>query len=513
MQLPLAFDRDPLVARVHARLLSAFGGFSESPRAPPVDQLVNSLISSRTYDEVSGAAFRRLKARYRPWERMIEAAPAEIEATMSSVTYAQDKAAWLPQALHRIVAYAGRLSLDFLAEEPVEAAHAWLRRLPGVGDKVAAAVLNFSTLRQPIMVVDTHVWRVARRIGLAPKGVEPEAVRRAIMGEAPPDWSADAFFDLHWFLKTLGQTLCQHDQTRCGACPLVEICASAQPGKAPQEDGFRAAKREQTGNILSPLRFRADGAKPRLKLIGVAVPSDPAAVVGLGCEAVDAAFSTGGLAAGAHQAAGRGAAPLGFGLAAMARALARRPGARGLVVQSRPALLEDGRLYAPGLHAFGLDPDRLAVAETRDEGEALRVVDEALRSGAVAAVLANLGAAQRLDLTVTRRFNLSARGGGGLALLVTRDLEATSAALTRWRVEAAPSRTRRRRLGRPAFQLSLLRNRMGPVGEWSLEWDRDEQRFRPLPLPVGLVRPAGDRSDAQGRLQPRLAPGLDRQAG
>ena len=512
MQLPLAFDRDPLVARVHARLLSAFGGFSESPRARPIDQLVNSLISSRTYDEVSGAAFERLKARYRPWERMLEASPAEIEAAISSVTYAQDKAAWLPQALRRIADYAGRLSLDFLIGEPVEVAHAWLRRLPGVGDKVAAAVLNFSTLRQPIMVVDTHVWRVARRIGLAPKGVEPEAVRRAIMGEAPPDWSADAFFDLHWFLKTLGQTLCQHDQTRCGACPLVEICAGAHFGKSPQGRDAGGSGLERTGDNVSPLRVQADAAKPRLKLIGLPAAS-AAAAVGLGCEAVDAAFSTGGLAAGAHQAAGRGAAPLGFGLAAMARALARRPGARGLVVQSRPALLEDGRLYAPGLHAFGLDPDRLAVAETRDEGEALRVVDEALRSGAVAAVLANLGAAQRLDLTVTRRFNLSARGGGGLALLVTRDLEATSAALTRWRVEAAPSRTRRRRLGRPAFQLSLLRNRMGPVGEWSLEWDRDEQRFRPLPLPVGLVRPAGDRSDPGGRLQPWVAPGLDRQAG
>jgi endonuclease-3 len=228
MQLSLALDPDPLVAQAHKRLLAAFGSFAHSPRMEPVDQLIKSMISSRTYDEVSWAAYLRLEARYHPWTRLIEAPPAEVQQTIATVTYAEEKAAWLPETLRRVWDRAGSLSLAFLAEGTVEAAHLWLRGLPGVGDKVAAAVLNFSTLGRPVMVVDTHVWRVARRIGLAPRNADPEGVRLAIMAAAPLGWGADAFFDLHWLLKRLGQHLCQAHHTRCAACPLAGLCEERQ---------------------------------------------------------------------------------------------------------------------------------------------------------------------------------------------------------------------------------------------------------------------------------------------
>ncbi|HTI66769.1 MAG TPA: endonuclease III [Caulobacteraceae bacterium] len=230
MQLSLALAPEalPPVGAAHKRLLSAFGSFSTGPRMAPVDQLVKSLISSRTYDDVSWPAHLRLKARYRPWERLIEAPAAEIQAVIAPVTHADIKAGWLPEALGRIVRAKGSLSLEFLADLSVEEAMAWLRRLPGVGDKVAAAVLNFSTLRRPVMVVDTHVWRVARRIGLAGRNADPEGVRRAIMDAVPAGWKADDYFDLHWLLKRLGQTLCEHNHTRCGACPVAPLCQERQ---------------------------------------------------------------------------------------------------------------------------------------------------------------------------------------------------------------------------------------------------------------------------------------------
>jgi protein ImuA len=218
------------------------------------------------------------------------------------------------------------------------------------------------------------------------------------------------------------------------------------------------------------------------------------AALRLGHEAIDAACG-GGLAAGTHQIAGAGAAPLSFGLALMSRALAPIQ-TRGLLVQAREAAMETGHAYGPGLHALGLDPDRLGLVEVRTEAEALRVVDEALRSGAVAMVLAELGRAPRLDLSITRRFNLSARRSGAVALMLTHDLDATSAAHTRWRVGAQASAGRRRRLGRPAFHLSLMRNRLGPTGEWTLEWDSDDRLFRTAaPLSAPVARPAVDRSD------------------
>ena len=224
MQLSLALDPTPPVLAVHQRLKLAFGSFCDGPRLAPLDQLFKALISGRTHDDVSWPTYLRLKARYRPWERLIEAPPGEIQAIIAPVAFAEIKAGWLPEALSRIAAR-GSLSLDFLAQMPVEEAMAWLRTLPGVGDKAAASVLNFSTLARQAMVVDTHVWRVARRIGLAGRNADPETVRHAVMDSVPGDWAANDFFDLHWLLKRLGQTLCQDHRTRCGACPVASLCA------------------------------------------------------------------------------------------------------------------------------------------------------------------------------------------------------------------------------------------------------------------------------------------------
>jgi len=224
-----------------------------------------------------------------------------------------------------------------------------------------------------------------------------------------------------------------------------------------------------------------------------------------------------GLAAGAHEMAGEGA--FAFSLMLLARALDAHPRARGLVVQAGEAAREAGLAYAPGLQALGLDPDRLGFAWVRTGAEALRVVDEALRSGAVAGVAADLHHEPRLDLSVTRRFNLSGRAAKSAAFLAVRDLLATSAALTRWRAEPAPSRGLRRSpirlLGRPAMQLSLLRNRLGPTGEWTLEWDSDDRVFHhpasPLSAPVAV--PPVDRPDPARPPRPAKSVGPYRQAG
>lgn len=233
-QLSLALDPNPPVVAVFRRLKQAFGGFADGPpRLAPVDQLIRSMLGSRTTDQMSWPAYHRLKDRFRPWEALAEAQPAEVEAVIAEVTHAEIKAGWLPEALSRIIRLRGSLSLDFLADMPVEEAMAWMQKhLPGVGDKVAASVMNFSSFRRRALVVDTHVWRVARRIGLAPRNAEPEAVRRAMTDAVPEDFAADDFFDLHWLLKRLGQTLCQDRITRCGGCPVAALCATKSHAKA-----------------------------------------------------------------------------------------------------------------------------------------------------------------------------------------------------------------------------------------------------------------------------------------
>jgi len=212
-----------------------------------------------------------------------------------------------------------------------------------------------------------------------------------------------------------------------------------------------------------------------------------------GLGALDSRFGLGGLPFGVHQIAGtpgESAAALVFALLVAARRLKADPTAQVLVVQEDGAVTEGGGLYGPGLHALGLDPVRIALVDARDGATALRMVDEAARSGAASVVVAELDrGARALDLAATQRLNLHSRQTATLTLLATPDLEAASAAMTRWRVRAARSRASRRFLGPPALELELTRNRCGPVGQFTVEWSSEDDAFRtPAPLRASMVR-------------------------
>ncbi len=200
-----------------------------------------------------------------------------------------------------------------------------------------------------------------------------------------------------------------------------------------------------------------------------------------GHEPLDACFSGGGPSFGAHEVCGQpgdATSALLFTALMLVRRFRDDPDAQALVVQEPCALAEGGGLYGPGLWALGLDPGRLVLVSAREDGEALRIVDEAVRSGAVSAVVAEAPrAARRLDLAATQRLNLYGRQTSTLALLVTPDLTATSAAMTRWRVRARPSQAPRRHLGAPALELELTRNRLGPTGRFTLDWSSDHEAF------------------------------------
>jgi protein ImuA len=242
-----------------------------------------------------------------------------------------------------------------------------------------------------------------------------------------------------------------------------------------------------------------------------------APALSFGTAAVDSRFSPGGLTYGTHQAAGapgdRSAAAL-FAMLCLTRLFKACPDRPALVVQEAEALREDGALYGPGLHALGLDPGRLALVSARDGAEALRVIDQAIRSGSVCAVVGELrrGAA-RLDLGLTQRLNVHGQQTSTLALLLTPDLDGTSAAISRWRVRTAPSRAPRRFLGPPALDVELIRNRHGRSGRWTLEWSSEDEAFRlPAPLRAPVVSPPLHRPDPSRPLHPGgYAPGLGRE--
>lgn len=229
MQGLLPFEDDiPAPAVLHGRLIEAYGAPGPWYHLDPVSQLVMGLIGGRTRSGVSLACFEALRVRYGDWEAVRDAPVGALQATIARVTFAEAKAPRLKAALRQVTSLRGRLELDFLADWPVDPALAWLERLPGVGRKVSAATLNFSTLRRKALVIDTHHLRVLKRLGLIRPRADAEEAYRRLVPRLPPHWTAGDFDDHHQLFKTLGQRSCLHAAPACGVCPLRDLCPTGR---------------------------------------------------------------------------------------------------------------------------------------------------------------------------------------------------------------------------------------------------------------------------------------------
>lgn len=226
MQMTLDFGAGEEIAWVRDQLKGSFGDFDLLPPREPVGQLVKSLISSLTLDAVSARAFDRLVRAFPQWDDLAAAEVDEIQTVIADVTNPEGKAKHLSQTIRRIAAQHPDFDLGFLGRQPVEEALAWLQKLDGVGPKVAASTLNFSTLNRSAFVIDTHVLRVLRQFGLVGSHADTQRAFDSVMA-ATMEWTPEAFADLHVLIKRLGQTTCRPNQPHCERCPLRERCKYA----------------------------------------------------------------------------------------------------------------------------------------------------------------------------------------------------------------------------------------------------------------------------------------------
>lgn len=234
-----------------------------------------------------------------------------------------------------------------------------------------------------------------------------------------------------------------------------------------------------------------------------------AGVLPFGAPPIDGRLAGGGLPLGRwHEIVGEGmetetgAAPAAFA-ALTATPLARR----GETVW----VMRRDDLWAPGLAGLGFPPGRLIQVCARDEAEALAVMEDALSTAGVAAVI---GEVEAVDLTAGRRLQLACERAGATGFVIrrrpfgggARAEPAGSAAATRWRVASAPSEPPAGEfgLGAPRFSVALERSRGGRPGAWILEadgaysWEAGD-----VAHPLRLVAELGDRE---------LAPANDRRA-
>ncbi|MBU6445646.1 MAG: ImuA protein [Alphaproteobacteria bacterium] len=223
----------------------------------------------------------------------------------------------------------------------------------------------------------------------------------------------------------------------------------------------------------------------RAKLAVLSAPAG-AGVWAPGPEEMAAALPGGGLALGAlHEVTGVDyrATPAAWGfLLALAVQLLRARGGSLVWPWVEGAAQDFGAPYAPGLHAFGLDPARLLFVRCRKGSEALWVMEEALRHGATV-----IGARPfHASLTISRRLQLAAEQAGAPVLLLRRhDDHQVSAAVTRWRVAPAPAaRDRFGFFAGPRWRVALEQARGGRTGEWVVEWNDETHGLR-LPAVLG----------------------------
>ena len=228
--------------------------------------------------------------------------------------------------------------------------------------------------------------------------------------------------------------------------------------------------------------------------------SEDAGSLRLGLPALDAALAGGLARAALHELAPAAPAQFGamtgfaFAISALARKDARsRP---ALVIQTDFSVQEAGALYGPGLECLGLPMQRLILLRVPRPTDVLWAFEEALKSRAVAAVIAELPeAGAAADLVATQRLALAARAGDGLGLLLRhRPSPLATAATTRWEIAASPSIPDRfGGLGRTSLELSLNRNKRGRCGRFGVCWDHHERVFLPA-LSVGVAAAAFDGS-------------------
>ena len=209
---------------IESRLAQIYGRPQWNSHGPPLDELVATILSQHTSDVNSGRAYAELRARFPTWRQVLEAAEIDVAEAIQSGGLANVKAPRIQRVLRVIETESGSLSLDWLKELPLDTARTWLLALPGVGPKTATCVLLFS-LGMPTMPVDTHVHRVAGRLGLLPPGVdadEAHAFFDRLMGP-----NRDAMYALHLNLIRHGRTTCTARAPACGVCALSERCPSA----------------------------------------------------------------------------------------------------------------------------------------------------------------------------------------------------------------------------------------------------------------------------------------------
>jgi endonuclease-3 len=211
-------DRRRLRA-IARRVARAYGIPPEPRHLPPLEELVLTVLSQHTSDTNRDRAYADLRRRFPAWDDVADAPLPALARAIRSGGLGPTKAVRI-RAMLRGIRDSG-VPLDEQAFTGVADKELWdtLVALPGVGPKTAACVLLFS-LDRPYFPVDTHVHRVAIRLGLVPRRADAVATQAAFQESLPED----EMYRLHMNFIRHGREVCAAQRPRCSECVLRDLC-------------------------------------------------------------------------------------------------------------------------------------------------------------------------------------------------------------------------------------------------------------------------------------------------
>jgi len=207
------------VERTLELLVREYGCHNWQPSHNPLSVLIQTILSQNTSDVNSRRAFESLISAFGSWEDLAAADVDEIAVSIRAGGLGEIKARRIKQTLGEIQQKRGELELSFLDKLPLAEAREWLKKLPGVGTKTANCVLLFSSGR-PALPVDTHIFRVAKRLGL----VAPKTSIEQTHGQLEGMVSSGDVYQFHVLMIEHGRRVCRAQRPQCLRCVLRGLC-------------------------------------------------------------------------------------------------------------------------------------------------------------------------------------------------------------------------------------------------------------------------------------------------
>ena len=213
-------DKKARVKRACEILEQAYGTPARDTQGDDLtSMLVRTILSQNTNDANRDRAFEALRAAFPTWEAVCDAPPRKIAAAIRTGGLAERKSAAIRGFLRALRRERGDTRLDFLGEMTDEQVYGFLCGHKGIGVKTASIILCFGCGRD-VFPVDTHIYRVSRRLGLIPSNLSREQAHEALEALIPPGW----YYPLHLNFITHGRRVCHARNPRCERCILRDLC-------------------------------------------------------------------------------------------------------------------------------------------------------------------------------------------------------------------------------------------------------------------------------------------------